>query len=295
MSGLGTGKGTRYSKILSINSNDRQPGAAGDRSSNFQINIGQNLQRCVGISYKSCNFFNNFYNVRGPVSYNLSYNNQFSFIFHHGIDYITVLTVPPGYYSATGLMQQMITQMQAALAALGFGATFSFTLSPTTGLMTLNVTGTGTVNDTFGVQNQDTTGLGNHGYNPWELLGFLTPFTLAAPGNTLSLPTTITASQMPSLGGITQINIESHALAPSNCYRELGQISDWFQIIPVTAPFQGFNADICRVDDLCEISYDRPRILNVIDIVLRDHDGYEVNLNGSPFNLDIRAYYNDIV
>lgn len=282
MSGSGTGKGTRFSKILSINSNDRQPGIAGDRSTNFVVNLGQNLQECSGISYKGCTFYNNFYNVRAAVTGNVTFNNRYTWA-------ITGLSVStneaPGYYSASALLTQMISEITTA--ALPVVLTLSFTISPTTGLITFNFVNSSAVGDFFTVNDTLLAVSGaNTGFGPWEMLGFPTVFSLNEGQS-------ITASFMPSMGGITQMNIQSRALAPANAYREDSQVSDWFQIIPVEAPWQGFNVNDCKVDVLCELNYDRPRTLNVIDIVLVDHDGNEVNLNGSPFNLDIRVWYNN--
>lgn len=298
MSGIGSGKAARFSKILSINSNDRQPGQAGDRSSNFIINLGTNLQECSAISYKSCSFNNNFYNVRAAINgLNSTYNNKFGFtiVLNNGTPIPVVGNIPAGYYTATSLAQAMIGVITAyTLGALGINTVFSTSIDPASRLMTFtfkssDYSGPGTIQ--FSASDSILSGLGyaNTGYGPWPLLGFPPNFTLATPG------TSITASFMPSMMGITQVNIQSRALAPANSFREAGLVSDWFQIVPVTAPFQGLNVDECKVDGLCQVTYDRPRTINVIDIQLVDHDGNEVNLNGSPFNMDVRVFYNTLV
>lgn len=288
MSGVRSGKQTLYSKLIHINSNDRVPGFGGNRSSNFGINLGVNLQECVGISYKSCQFNNNFYNVREATSYNPTFNNRFTAT--AGTQTFTIFKQPAGFYNAGALMSSMISEIQAyVLSQFGDTWVFSYSVNDASQLITLNFVSAAGPDSVLNVDDTKLAAAGqaNSGvsFGPWELLGFPATFSLTSGQS-------ITASNMPSLGGYGIVYIRSQALSPANSFLATGVVSNNFQPINLTAPFQGINTDECKVDVLCEVNYPRPRILNVIDIQLVDHDGFEVNLNGSQLNIEVRAWFN---
>lgn len=288
MAGTGYRKGTTTSRLIHINSNDRAPGQGGDRSTNFVINLGNNLHDCLAISYKSCKFPNNIYNVRGPTSYNLNYNNQ---LFYQTISGYPPIGTPltPGFYNASSLMQAIIDQIVALDAFVAVTDVINFTISPITGLITLTFTSSTNGANFIKNKDQDPAFGGTVGYfGPWELLGFTSPFNLAVGAS-------VTAATLPSLGGVTSVYLRSAALSPSNGYLTDGSIVNSFQAINITAPFMGLNSDECKVDSLCEIAYSPPRRLNTIDLKLTDHDGNEVNLNGGTVALELRGWFNTLI
>lgn len=279
MAGVGS-KPTLFSKILSINSNDRVPGAGGNRSSNFVVQLSTNLQECKSISYKSCRFQNNIYNVRGPSPGNSTFNNIVYFTTSSGSNGGT--TIPPGFYNASSLMQAIINAVVAFEPT--FDDVFSYTISPTTGLITLTFVSSG-AGGPFLRNTDQTAGPSSTYFGPWELLGFTTPFTIQ--------PTqSATAATLPSLGGIPIVYIRSQALAPSNAFLTGGLVANTFQSVNMTAPFMGVQVDECKVDELCQVNYDRARLLNTLDIQITDHDGNEINLNGATVSIEMRAKFN---
>jgi hypothetical protein len=279
MAGVGS-KPTLFSKILSINSNDRISGGGGNRSSNFVVQLSTNLQECLSVSYKSCRFQNNIYNVRGITPNNNSFNNVVYFTTGSGANGGS--TIPPGWYNASSLMQAVINAINVWEPS--FDDVFSYTISPTSGLITLTYVSSG-AGGPF-LQNTDqTAGPSSTYFGPWELLGFTAPFSIQ--------PTqSVTAATLPSLGGIPVVYLRSQALAPSNAFLTGGQVANTFQSINMTAPFMGVQSDECKVDELCQVNFDRARLVNQVDFQVTDHDGNEINLNGATVCVEMRVKFN---
>lgn len=285
MAGTGPGYSTLYSKIVHVNSNDRIPGLGGDRSTNFVMSLGTNLQSCKQISYKSSVFNNNIYNVREVTSYNTTFNNRYTV--YIGANPINIVIQPQGFYNVGSLTTYIAQTIEAIAAAAPYNETWTltFTQDPNSQLVKLAFTSTG-ADIVMVVDDTKLAGLNqaNTGYGPWGMLGFPATFSLTSGAS-------ITATNMPSMNTFPYVYLRSQALAPANAFLTSGQIVNDFQAIPVTAPFMGRNTDDCKVDVLCNINYTTPRLLNQIDIQLVDHDGNEINLMGGTLAFELRAKY----
>jgi hypothetical protein len=285
MAGLGPGYNTLYSKIVHVNSNDRIPGLGGNRSTNFVMSLGTNLQKCKQISYKSSVFNNNIYNVREVTTYNPTFNNRWTF--QAGGNPLVIIAQPQGFYNVNSLMTYMIQTIEAyVLANYGDTWVLTYTQDPNSQLVQLQfVSAAGPDSTLFVMDNLlAAAGQANTGYGPWQMLGLPANFQIPHGTNLTSL-------NMPSMNAFPYVYLRSQALAPSNAFLTSGQIVNDFQAIPVTAPFMGRNTDDCKVDVLCNINYTTPRLLNQIDIQLVDHDGWEINLMGGTLAFELRAKY----
>lgn len=266
-------KDSLFSKLLRISADKRLPGQGGDRTTNFVVDLGSNLQRCKRLSIQSINFPNNFYNV-----YNNSFNGQYNNIgyFTHGSTHYT-FTITPGFYNTAQLMSAITTAFNASAG----GEITSFTQDPISGLCSFTF-----YSDTDGTLIQfEKDNNGNPQPSPFSLLGF------TGTAYTLTSPITVNATKLPSLAGLTEVYITSNALAPSNCFDEKGQLSNVLIGIPITAAFGQLNVFDCKVDVLCEVLYPRSRDLVRCDFMLVDRNGYEVNLNGGNVKLDLRVWF----
>src|SRR6185437_11201541 len=127
-------KSSLYSKLLRISADKRLPGQAGDRSTNFVVDLGSNLQRCKRLSIQSINFPNNFYNI-----FNNSFNRQ-----SNNIQLGTYNTIPatqltstaitPGYYNTANLMSAVISSFSGSSSVFTIN---SFTQDPISQLCTI--------------------------------------------------------------------------------------------------------------------------------------------------------------
>ena len=219
-------KTSLFSKILRISADKRLEGQGGDRTTNFVVDLGSNLQRCKRLSIQSVNFPNNFYNVFYN-SFNGQRNNQASYT-KSGTTY--TFTITPGFYNAAQLMSEIIT----AFNALGQATITAFTQDPITQLtsFTWNSSNATTVSLLLGSATQPT---------PFSLLGFANSTVLAG-----AAPSTVNATNLPSLAGLTEAYIVSSALAPSNSFDEKGQLSNTLVCIPITTSFGQLNAFDCK-------------------------------------------------
>lgn len=269
-------KSALFSKLLRISADKRLPGQAGDRSTNFVVDLGANLQRCKRLSIQSVNFPNQFYNV-----YNNSFNGQFNNIgyFTHSSN-PNSFTIAPGYYTTAQLMSAIVTAFNAA--ATDDAVITSFTQDPISGICTF-VFHSQDSNATLIHFDQDNKGNSQPG--PFSLLGF------EGFAGTLGSPTTASGTHLPSMAGLTEVYIMSNALAPSNAFDEKGQLSNTLLGIPITAAYGQLNVFDCKVDQLCEILYPRSRDLGRCDFMLVDRNGNEVNLNGGNVKLDLRVWF----
>ncbi len=177
-------KDSLYSKLLRISADHRLPGQGGDRTTNFVIDLGANLQRCKRLSIQSINFPNNFYNV-----FNNSFNGQYNNIgyFSHASNPNT-FTIAPGFYNTAQLMSAITTAFNTA--ASGDATITSFTQDPISGICSFTYNSATSVSTLIEFEKDNK---GNPQPSPFSLLGF-TGFA-----NTLASPTTVTATKMPSL------------------------------------------------------------------------------------------------
>ena len=268
-------KSSLFSKMLRISADKRLHGQGGDRSTNFVVDLGANLQRCKRLSIQSVTFPNNFYNV-----FNNSYNGQ-----HNNIGYIdhpglpSTFTIAPGFYNTTQLMSAIVTAFNTV--ATGHATITAFTQDPLSQLCTFTFNSDSTATLIRFDKDND----GNSQASPWTLLGF------SGSVSTTVAPVTKTATSLPSMSGLTEAYIMSNTLAPSNAFDEKGQLSNVLIGIPITASFGQLNVFDCKVDVLCEVLYPRSRDIGLCDFMLVDRNGKEVNLNGGNVKLDLRVWF----
>lgn len=269
-------KSSLFSKILRISADKRLPGQGGDRSTNFVIDLGANLQRCKRLSIQTISFPNNFYNV-----FNNSFNGEFNNIgyFDHPAISAQSFTIAPGYYNTAQLMSAIVTAFNTA--ATGHAVITSFTQDPISQLCTFTFN-----SDSSATLIRFTTNNNNSPQaSPWSLLGFS-----GSVGTTVA-PITTTAAKMPSLAGLTEVYVVSNTLAPANAFDEKGQLANVLVGIPITAAFGQLNVFDCKVDVLCEVLYPSSRDLVICDFMLVDRNGKEVDLNGGNVKLDLRVWF----
>ena len=250
------------------------PGRPGDRSTNFVVDLGSNLQRCKRLSIQSINFPNNFYNV-----FSNSFNRQSNNIQHatNNTDPATQLTSTantPGYYNTANLMSAVISSFSGSSSVFTINA---FTQDPISQLCTITVQNVLPLSVSF-IPN---------GGDPLSLLGFAGT-TMTIPGFSTS---SFTATNLPGLAGLTEVFITSSALAPSNAFDEKGQLSNVLLGIPITSAFGQLNVFDCKVDILCEVLYPLTRDFARCDFILVDRNGNEVNLNGGNIKMDFRVWF----
>lgn len=289
MAGRGSNKGAQFTKLLRINSSNRvNPTTTTD--TNFDIDLGPNLQLAKQISILAVEFPNNFYNVFFTTT---KFNNYIKVTINDATppgthDYL--ISVPPGFYSVYTLYAAVSAAVSAATAA---ATTVAFSFNATTNLVTATWTPavgtTSIVTSNFSAVNVATVGSGRQDYNTFGLLGFINQTWTAAS----STPWSSTATLFPSLGSTEKVYITSSALSPMNSFDEKGQTANVLVGIQNTAPFGGISTFECQQDILCEVNYGKnPRALNRIDIQLVDHDGDILDLHGGQLNLDLRVWLN---
>ena len=258
--------GYTFAKLITVSGADGSPDSKS--RTDFTVNLGPNMQKIARISIVSVSFPNNAYNVNGSGG---GANNGFAIT---GSD---DLFVPEGFYTTTTLMSAVQTLVNTYLTSLGDGQSIALAQDPTTQLVTVTYTaGAGAASIDL-LDSSVNSGV-------WQLLGFFDiPVTVT---------TTQTAPNLPSLGGLKEVFLQSNELAAGNMYDKDGTQRNTLICIPITAPFGVSNVFECKVDSLCEITYLSPRSAQRCDFYLTDRGGNIVNLHGGNLIINLKVWFN---
>lgn len=280
MSGRETGY--TYAKLVTVSGDNGVPGS--NSKTDFKINLGPNMQRIARISILSVSFPNNAYNVNGSGG---GANNGFA-IDSGGT--VAEFEIDPGFYTTTTLMSAVENAVNAYLTGLGDGQSIALAQDTINQLVTITYTaGTGPASIDI-LDSESNSGI-------WELLGFTTlPLTVT---------TTQTAPDLPSLGGLKEVFLQSNELAPGNMFtssvqsdQATGQAQsvpvtkNTLIAIPITAVFGVSNVWECKQDVLCEISYLTERSAQQVDFYLTDKGGNVVDLHGGNLVINLKVWFN---
>lgn len=268
---MSTGKeiGFNFCKLL-VASGDK--GLPGGTRTNFKINMGVPVQKIKRISMVSVTFPNNAYNVNGSGG---GENNDFEIIIGATV---YEFVVAPGFYTTSSLTAAMQSAIQAELTTLALGQTFTLTQDPLSQLVSATYNaGAGAAS----IQISDT----STGSGAWELLGFDTSTPI-----TLNNGVPVVATNLPSLGGLKEVYIQSSTLAPGHMF-DSDQQRNVLQVIPITAPFGVSNVWDCKVDALCELTYMGKRTLSIIDFTLTDRYGNIIDLHGGNLIINLKIWF----
>lgn len=258
--------GYTYAKLVTVSGDT---GAADSKSStDFNVNLGPNMQKISRISIVSVTFPNNAWNINSSGG---GANNRFA------VTGSGDLTIPGGFYTTTTLMSAIENKVNTYLTGLGDGQSISLSQDPISQLVTVTYTaGTGASS----IQLLDA----SINSGAWEKLGFtILPLTVT---------TSETAPDFPSLGGLKEVFLQSNELAPGNMYDLDGTQKNTLICIPITAPFGVSNVFECKVDALCEITYPSPRSAQRCDFYLTDRGGHIVDLHGGNLVINLKVWFN---
>lgn len=261
--------GYTFAKLVTVSGDN---GTAGSQSkTNFRVNLGPNMQKIARISILSVTFPNNAYNINGSGG---GANNQYNVT--SGTD-SKDFTVDEGFYTTTTLISNVETAINDWLNGLGDGQSVSLSQDTTNQKVTITYTqGTGPASISLG------DALRYSGI--WQILGFEPlPQTLT---------TSVTAANLPSLGGLKEVYLQSNELAPGNMYDVGGEQKNTLIAIPITAPFGVSNVWDCKQDVLCEITYLSPRSAQQCDFYLTDKGGNIVDLHGGNLVINLKVWFN---
>lgn len=275
MSGKETGY--TYAKLVTVRGDGR---SSGNSNTDFKYSLGNTMQRVSRISIPSVQFRNNAYNVNGSGGgANNTYGWAAGFAPVYG-------TITPGQYSTSTLMAALQSQINTVLTGYGLGQSIALAQDSLTNLVTLTYTiGSGSSFTLLDIANGDT--------GIWELLGFSGLGSEANPDvPPVRTSSTLTATNFPSLGGLTEVYLQSNAIAPGNMIEKDGIQRNTLLAIPVTAAFGFLNTFECKVDSLCEISYLSPRMLQEVDFYLTDKHGNIVDLHGANLTINLKVWFN---
>lgn len=275
MSASGQSKGTRYEKLLRINSSNRVKNS-GSTDSDFTINVGDNLVKAKTLSLIHASFYNVMYNI---FSESQQFNNVFLVTLNANPP--VTITITPGQYTTS----QLYTAITAAVLASSLAVTWTFTYSSTRNhVSVISSAGAGTYVVTTPpagfVDGRIVKG------SPMTMLGFLSPTTIPnAGGNPLE------ANDAPTMYRTVTAFLKSSALSPSNLFDEEGKTSNVLMGIPVNVPFGAMQVWESKQDILYQLHYGLPRAINQIDIQLVDHDDYPLDLDGEQLDLLFKVWY----
>lgn len=260
--------GYTYAKLVTVSGDN---GSSGSVATNFTVNLGTNMQKVVRVSICSVTFPNNAYNVNSTGG---GQNNTFAIVVNSTI---VDFAVEGGFYTTTSLMTAVATAINTFLTPSHGNGSVALTQDPISQLVTLTFTPSFTNPTIELVDAQEGSGI-------WELLGFAVP---AGP-----TATSLTATYLPSLGGLKEVFLQSSALAPGNMFDKDGEQKNTLLAIPITAPFGVSNVFECKVDALCEITYLSQRTLQSVDFSLTDKYGNIVDLHGGNLVINLKVWFN---
>lgn len=287
----GKDKGYEFTRIVRVSGEDATPtdGATSysSRKTNFVVDFGYNLQQVKRVSVLSVSFLNTAFNIIDEPG--TRSNNTFTIELDDG-GTVTEMTytIEPGFYNITQLMTVLNDAIVEFKTANPLSPTsVVFTQNSVSGYvqMTSSSLAAGRIWSVF-----DSDSKGNQtSRGPLQIMGFpLFRLSTALAGGTQ------TASELPHLQGLTEVNVVSQALAPSNCFDEKTQATSVLVVVPVTAPFGVLNVFECKQDVLCEVTYPSSRNIQRADFSLRDRFGELIDLNGSNLKLTLRVWFNTV-
>lgn len=265
MSGKETGY--TYAKLVTVRGDGRSSGAS---NTDFKYSLGNTMQKVSRISIPSVAFRNNAYNVNGSGG---GANNTFAITL--GVDTYE-FSIDPGWYTTSTLMTAVQDAINTQLTSLGDGQSVAISQDLTTSLVEVKYTA-GTGSATIILDQVDSK------VGIWELLGFVPPVTIT---------TTASGTNFPQLGGLTEVYLQSNALAPGNMIEKDGMQKNCLLAIPITAPFGFLNVFECKVDALCEVTYMSPRMLQEVDFYLTDKLGNLIDLHGANLTINLKVWFN---
>lgn len=273
MASTGGRKGTRISRLVRINSENRI-NPEGTTSSNFTVNFNNSLQLVQGISFVSAQWWNAMYNVLDAPN---RQTNQMQVVVddHSHAVQTYVITITPGWYT----LSQLMTAIQAAFASFTFPVPLTLSYDPIQNRVSHTVTGG------FSVTVSRVSG-------QFSWLGFLLGYPNTSTPQDWSDTSIAAIVGAPNMGGPKQIYITSSTISPGNSLDEKGRQSDVCLALTNDVPFGSLGTFECKVDQFCEIDYKRTRNLSNIDIQVVDHEGFEVDFHGLPINIELRVYMN---
>lgn len=277
MSVTGASKGANFQKIISISGSSDQI-LAGGTGTNFTVDLGSNLQLVRAVSFNTVTFPNTVYNIYND---NRGQNNTYNYNFN-ATTY--TFTAAPGFYNLGSLLSLMNADLTTHT-----GGYAQWSYNVITNTVSITATDDGIHNGIV---------LNYTLVPPLGLMNLLGGGPLAAvpasliPGLSSGLSTTLTGDNFPNLMGLDHAYLISEAVGPSNMIEAKGRFSNGALCIPITAAFGSMNMMECKVDDLCEITYGRPRDFSRIDFRLTDKSGNTLDLHGGHVHIVMKVWFN---
>lgn len=278
----GKDKGYEYSRLVRISGEDAVA-TDGDNSptakTNFTVDFGYNLQQIKRVSVINVSFLNTAFNlIETPAS-------QANVYFTIALPALEqTFTVDPGFYNITQLLTVINTALADYKTANPDAPVVTFAQSAVSGYVTASSSNVPAVLEIY---DSDSNGIRST-RGPLQLCGFASGYIATTSGSA----STVTATELPHLQGLTEVYVVSQALAPSNCFDEKNNATSILAVVPVTASFGVLNVFECKQDVLCEVSYPVARNIQRADFSLRDRFGALVDLNGSNLKLTLRVWFN---
>jgi hypothetical protein len=277
MTSRGRELGFEYSSLVVASGSDGLPGS--NSLTDFKINLGPTLQKICRISICSATFPNQAYNINATGG---GANNMFAIGFTTTSN-VADFEVLPGFYTTTSLMAAVQTAVQAYLATFGLGETFTLAQDPISQKVVATFTEGAEAGNMILEDATDINGVVSTGI--WEQLGF-------APSVTLPTGVPVFATNLPSLGGLKEAILQSNVISPGNLIDVNGTQVNGLLCIPINVVFGVSQVFECKVDSLCEISYNPPRQMQEVDFKLTDKRGNAVNLNGGNLTINLKVWFN---
>lgn len=275
MATSGDEKGYVYSKLVRINSGSASSkGDTGYSDTNFIVNLGSQMQNIWRVSVISVVFTNSAYNIRDNPTASPNALLRWSTAVSPGFT-----SIPPGFYSTAQLMSYIQNVINTFFGTFGLGQTITLSQDPISQKVLLSYNqGTSTAPSFSIVANA------NGADSPWQNLGFSFETTTVA-----SLGVMV-AENVPNLVGLRQVFLRSATLAPGNQIDEKGSWQNVLVAIPVTAAFGQVNVFECKIDQLCQITYQSKRNLSFMDFQLVDDKNNIVDLNGTTVKVELKVW-----
>lgn len=240
-----------YYNIIYINSEDLIPGG---NTSNFQINLQRPIENCKRLELLHCFIPNTIYNI--------TTNNQ-NILFYDGTANRTA-TVPVGSYTSS----QLLTALSTAFASSGTALTFSLSLNPNTFFLTISVSA-GSFSLLFASGSNQM----------YDILGFQNlNYTSAA---------SITGTRAYNVAYPTHILMRISEAG--NSFNSSSTLNYATFVIPIDRN----SSDIISYNKM--MHFDQWAVLNCqtltqLSIQLFDRNQVPISLNGSQWQLVLRAY-----
>ena len=250
------------SRILFISSDDKDAGES-ISNSNFVVYLKETIdsQQIRRIIVKSIKVPNKFYNIRSGYG---EVNNSFTYT--HGGGGTLTSEVPQGQYTLAELITTLKDLMDTKT-----GDTVTIAEDANTKKLTFSTAATALVID------------GGVGTGLNYSLGFSV---------TTASAISVTADEIYDLSGITEVFIQSRALAHSN------GVDGSYGVIPILdsislsdAPFGSYASKDTSDSEVNEVRYPRATNLSKIDISLVDKLGNNLPIGVSSLSLSVKVFY----